>query len=66
VIFAVAFARSVHPDRDFGTNVAGAMVGGLAENTSMLLGFQRLTLLIAALYLLSAWTRRAPAIERRT
>src|SRR6185436_13844390 len=39
VIFAVSFARSTQPDRDFGTNVAGAMAGGLAENMSMLLGF---------------------------
>ena len=54
VIFAVAFARSVHPDRDFSANVAGAMVGGLAENASMLLGFQYLTLVIAAWYVLSA------------
>jgi hypothetical protein len=54
VIFAICFARSSHPDRDFGANVAGAMFGGLAENTSMLLGFQHLTLVVAAFYLLSA------------
>ena len=57
VIFAVSFARSAQPNRDFGTNIAGAMAGGLAENVSMLLGFQRLTLVIAALYLMSAWFR---------
>lgn len=53
VIFAVSFARSAHPNRDFGANVAGSMLGGLAENTSMLLGFQHMTLIIAACYLLS-------------
>jgi spermidine synthase len=63
VIFAVCFQRSTHPDRDFGANVAGALTGGLAENTSMLLGFQRLTLLIAALYLLSAWARRGERVS---
>ncbi len=54
VIFAVLFARSTQPDRDFSANVAGAMAGGLAENASMLLGFQYLTIVIAAWYLLSA------------
>jgi len=64
VIFAMCFRRSAHPDRDFGANVAGALTGGLAENLSMLLGFQRLTLLIAGLYLLSAWTGRPSSRER--
>jgi spermidine synthase len=56
VIFAVCFEQSAHPNRDFSANVAGSMVGGLAENSSMLLGFQHLTLVIAAFYLLSAWS----------
>ena len=55
VIFAVSFERSVHPDRDFSANVAGSMVGGLVENSSMLLGFRYLTLVIAAFYLLSSY-----------
>lgn len=54
VIFAVSFGRSVTPDRDFAANIAGAMVGGLAEYASMLLGFQLLTLLATAFYGLSA------------
>jgi hypothetical protein len=57
-IFAVCFNKSAQPDQDFGANVAGAMFGGLLENSSMLLGFQYLTLVIAALYALSMWTRR--------
>jgi hypothetical protein len=64
VIFAVCFNRSASPDRDFGTNVAGAMVGGLVENSSMLLGFQYLTVVIAACYLLSAWPGRSPVTRR--
>ena len=60
VIFAVSFKDSTQPDRDFGANVAGAMVGGLAENASMLLGFRYLTLVVIAFYALSAW-RRAPS-----
>jgi SAM-dependent methyltransferase len=53
VIFAVSFARTDQPDRAFGFNIAGAMVGGLAENTSMLVGFQYLVLIAAAFYALS-------------
>jgi SAM-dependent methyltransferase len=53
VIFAASFARSERPNRMFGANVAGALVGGLAENASMLLGFRYLILVAAAFYLLS-------------
>jgi hypothetical protein len=54
VIFAVTFRRSRHPDRVFGANIAGALVGGLAENASVALGFQNLLCLAIGLYLLSA------------
>ena len=40
VIFATSFKRTTQPDRVFGANVAGALVGGLAENSSVILGFQ--------------------------
>src|SRR5262249_39691645 len=66
VIFAVSFARSGAPDRAFGWNIAGAMVGGLAENTSMLLGFQYLLLVAVGFYLVSLLDRgpRQSAPER--
>ena len=54
VIFAVSFGQSTEPDRDFGANTAGAMLGGLAENSSMLLGFQHLMLVAVVFYALSA------------
>ena len=53
VIFAVSFARSSEPDRAFGANIAGAMFGGLAENSSMLLGFRYLLFVAVALYVCS-------------
>jgi hypothetical protein len=53
VIFAVSFTRSSEPDRAFGANVAGAMLGGLAEYSSMLLGFQHLVLVGLGFYALS-------------
>jgi hypothetical protein len=62
IVFAASFRRSLEPDRDFGANTVGAMLGGLAENTSMLLGFQHLMLVAMVFYALSAVTgRSAPA-----
>jgi SAM-dependent methyltransferase len=62
VIFATTFRRCQQPDRVFGANVAGALVGGLAENTSVVLGFQYLLCVAAGFYLLSAafGNRRLP------
>jgi SAM-dependent methyltransferase len=66
VIFAVSFGRSADPGRAFGANIAGAMLGGLAEYASMLVGFQYLGLVALAFYVLSAavfkglWLRTRP------
>jgi spermidine synthase len=54
VIFAASFKRTRHPDLAFGVNIAGAMVGGLAEYSSMLLGFQYVVLVALLFYALSA------------
>jgi spermidine synthase len=54
IIFAASFKRTAYPDRAFGINIAGAMVGGLAEYSSMLLGFQYVVLVAILFYLLSA------------
>jgi drug/metabolite transporter (DMT)-like permease len=53
VIFAASFKRTPEPDRAFGFNIAGAMVGGLAEYSSMLLGFQYVVLVAILFYTLS-------------
>ena len=54
VIFAASFKRSAQPDRAFGINIAGAMIGGLAEYSSMALGFQYVVLIAILFYALSA------------
>jgi hypothetical protein len=54
VIFPVSFARAERPDRFFGANVAGALAGGLAENLSLVLGFQMLLGVAVGLYGLSS------------
>jgi hypothetical protein len=54
VVFPVSFARAPRPDRFFGANVAGALVGGLAENMSMLVGFRYLLVVAVVAYAASA------------
>ena len=58
VIFAGSFRDATNPDLAFGSNIAGAVLGGLAESFSMLLGFQHLLLLAMLFYLFSAWPPR--------
>lgn len=55
VIFARSFRDARDPDQAFGSNIAGAVVGGFCESFSMLLGFRYLLLVAALFYLLSAW-----------
>jgi SAM-dependent methyltransferase len=58
VIFAQTFKHAPNPDLAFGSNVAGSVVGGLAESFSMLLGFEHLLLVAMALYAFSMWAPR--------
>ena len=53
VIFATAFARSRQPDVDFGSNVAGIILGGLSEQLSLVIGFNALVFVAIAYYVLS-------------
>jgi hypothetical protein len=54
IIFARLFARAEKPDQALAYNAAGAILGGLLEATSMLVGFQWL-LALAALIYIGAW-----------
>ncbi len=56
VIFARSFRDEPHPDQAFGSNIAGSVIGGLAESFSTLLGFRHLLILAICFYILSAWT----------
>ena len=58
VIFARSFRDAPDPDRAFGSNIAGSVLGGLSESISMLVGFRYLPLLAIGFYLLSAWSPR--------
>jgi spermidine synthase len=57
VIFAAAFRDSRQPDVDFGSNIGGVILGGLAENASLVLGFNHLLLVAVGFYVLSAVLR---------
>ena len=57
VIFASAFRESRQPDVDFGSNVAGIILGGLSEHLSLVLGFNYLLVVAAGYYLLSVALR---------
>ena len=54
-VFAVSFSRTREPDLAFGANIAGAMVGGFAEYSSMVIGFQYLALVATGFYALSVF-----------
>ena len=49
IIFSTAFRDSTQPDVDFGSNIAGIILGGLSEYFSLIVGFKAL-LLIALVY----------------
>jgi SAM-dependent methyltransferase len=57
VVFSAAFSRSTRPGSDFGSNVAGIILGGLSEQLSLLAGFNALILVAIAYYLLSILLR---------
>jgi spermidine synthase len=57
IIFATSFRASQNPDIDFGSNIAGAVLGGLCENFSLVLGFNYLLVLAVVFYVISSVLR---------
>src|SRR4051812_30089395 len=53
VIFAAVFRESRRPDVDFGSNVAGIVLGGLSEQLSLVVGFNYLVVVAVGYYLVS-------------
>jgi SAM-dependent methyltransferase len=58
VVFAVLFERSTRPEVALGSNIAGAIVGGLSENLSLVFGFGGLLWVALAFYAAAAWSCR--------
>jgi SAM-dependent methyltransferase len=61
VIFGTAFRDAESPDIALGSNIGGAILGGLSENLTLLIGFNNLLILALAYYALSAVSLRRPA-----
>ena len=53
LIFSTTFRESKSASSCFGANLIGATIGGFAEYLSMAIGFQKLSLLVIAAYLVS-------------
>lgn len=58
IIFASAFRGSSQPDVDLGSNIAGAVLGGLSESLSLMIGFNHLLVVALLFYALAAVTAR--------
>jgi SAM-dependent methyltransferase len=58
LLFGSAIKRSTSLSRDYGTNLLGAMVGGVGEYLSLVTGFRVLLLVIALCYIGAIATRR--------
>ena len=53
LIFAQSFKKTPAPELAFASNVLGAVIGGLLEYSSLILGFRNLLLIALGLYILS-------------
>ena len=61
LLFGSAIKRSTSVARDYGTNLLGAMAGGVAEYLSLVAGFRMLLLIIALCYIGAVLARRTEA-----
>jgi len=66
IVFAMSFRQSAQPNVDFGSNIAGSMLGGLAESLSLMIGFNYLLVVALLFYVLSAVLRPASGAARWT
>jgi hypothetical protein len=65
IIFATTFRGSAEPDIDMGSNIAGAVLGGLSESLSLMIGFNHLLVVALLFYALSALAvRRSGGLAR--
>lgn len=53
LLFADQFRKTTHSTEAFGANLLGAVLGGLLEYSSLIIGYQNLFLLIIAIYIIA-------------
>ena len=58
LLFGSAIKHSTSLARDYGTNLLGAMVGGVAEYLSLVTGFRFLLIIVAVFYIAAVLTRK--------
>jgi predicted membrane-bound spermidine synthase len=63
LLFGSAIARSTALAKDYGTNLLGAMVGGVGEYLSLVTGFRALLIIIAICYIGAVAARGKEATE---
>src|SRR4051812_20083271 len=63
LLFGSAIARSTALAKDYGTNLLGAMVGGVGEYLSLVTGFRALLIIIAICYIGAVAARGREATE---
>jgi SAM-dependent methyltransferase len=67
-VFAHSFKYSATPDLAFASNLLGAVMGGLAEYTALMMGFRHLLMVALGMYALSyaalLWKRNRPLLVR--
>jgi SAM-dependent methyltransferase len=61
ILFGSLFRDSSYPDIDFGSNIVGAILGGLCEALSLVVGFNYLLAIAVVFYLLSGLANRPAA-----
>jgi hypothetical protein len=59
LLFGSAIKHSASVSRDYGTNLLGAMVGGVGEYLSLITGFRALLVVIALCYIGAIATRQS-------
>lgn len=57
LIFAERFKQTIDSTQAFGANLMGAVVGGLLEYSSLIIGYRNLIILIVALYIFALLAR---------
>ena len=63
LLFGSAIKRSTSVARDYGTNLLGAMVGGVGEYLSLVTGFRALLIVIAICYLAALAARQQESAD---
>jgi SAM-dependent methyltransferase len=66
IVFGTLFRDSSQPDVDFGSNIAGAILGGLCESLSLVVGFNHLLVIAVLFYLLSVIPNRYRSVVPTT